>query len=62
MSEVKQKRYYKDMFHQSAEMGIPSHWVVQYMVEGDGFVHVEYCRTEDEAIDFAKAMRSEGCE
>lgn len=59
MTEVKKKRYYKNMFHQSAEMGVPSHWVVQYVVEGDGFVSVEYCETEDEACNFAQIMIAE---
>jgi len=50
------KKILKEVFHQSADSGIPSHWVVQYYIEGKAFPEAEYFTTEDEAWEFADKL------
>ena len=42
-----------DIFHQSAQEGIPPHWCVQYKTEQSGFAQYEYFNTSTEAREFA---------
>ena len=51
------KKKLKEVFHQSADSGIPPHWVVQYYVEGSPFPEAEYFGTEEEAWTFAETLR-----
>ena len=55
---------FKEMFHQSADSGIPSHWVVFYWPEGISPCsrqhNAEYFATEDEAIKFVGSLNKSG--
>lgn len=44
-----------DIFRQSGEpeFGIPPHYCVQYLIEGDAFVSYEYFATREEANKWA---------
>ena len=47
---------FKEMFHQSADYGVPSHWVVFYYPDNDSstFHDAVYFGTEKEAERFIK--------
>ena len=51
----------KEVFHQSADSGIPSHWVVQYysIIDGANRLSAEYFKTENEAYEFAEQLEGE---
>lgn len=42
-----------DIFHQSADCGIPPHWCVQYRDEDSAFVDYEYFSSWTEANEYA---------
>ena len=54
----------KEVFHQSADSGIPSHWVVQYysITAGSTNLIADYFKTEDEAYEFAEQLEGESNE
>lgn len=42
-----------DIFHQSADSGIPPHWCVQYKTDDSVFAQYEYFATYTEANEYA---------
>jgi len=51
---------HKETFHQEGGDGIPSHWVVQYYVYGEGFPRASYFNTYDEAEEFENKLVGDG--
>jgi len=48
---------HKETFFQSADSGIPSHWVVQYWDnDPSGFPEASYFSTEEDAREFEKEL------
>lgn len=55
--------YHKETFRQSADGGIPSHWVVQYWEsKDDAFCQAEYFSNLKDAIEFEETLIHEGDE
>lgn len=42
-----------DVFHQSAQEGIPVHWCVQYKTDDSVFLQYEYFNSHTEANEYA---------
>ena len=55
MNELEGTRH-KETFFQAGEEGIPSHWVVQFYVDGSAFPEAAYFSTEKEARELEEAL------